>query len=283
MRSLLAGVAVLLTAVAFAAQDPAARAPAQAAAKGRLLAVGGGGTTDAIVARAIELAGGVEKRMLIVPQASGAEDAGKGSLEFWREHGMKNVAVLELGDRDDALAAIRAADFVWMPGGDQSRLMKALQDADLVTAIRERYLTGALVGGTSAGAAVLSAAMIVGGDTADLKSVRAGGTLTAEGLGLWPEAVVDQHFAQRQRFNRLFACVLDLPQLVGVGIDEKTAVIRHPDGACEVVGDSLVTVVDARRATRRPAGTGELHSADGLSLSVLRAGDRFSLAPPDQR
>jgi cyanophycinase len=130
---------------------------------------------------------------------------------------------------------------------------------------------------------VLSKAMIVGGDTADLKSVRAGGTLIAEGLGLWPDAVVDQHFVQRQRFNRLFACVIDRPELVGVGIDEKTAVILHPDGACEVVGDSVVTVVDARHAKRRPTKAGELHSADGLSLSVLRAGDRFSLALPDQR
>ena len=75
MRSLFAGVALLLTAAAFAAQDQPARGPAQAA-KGRLVAVGGGGTTDAIVARTIELAGGFEKRMLIVPQASGAEDAG---------------------------------------------------------------------------------------------------------------------------------------------------------------------------------------------------------------
>ncbi len=281
MRSLLAGVALLLTAVAFAAQDRPARGPAQAS-KGRLLAVGGGGTTDEIVARAIELAGGPEKRMLIVPQASGAEDAGAGSLEFWQKH-VKDVRILELGDREKALAAIREADFVWMPGGDQSRLMKALLDADLVAAIRERYHAGALVGGTSAGAAVLSSTMIVGGETADLKSVRGAGTLTAEGLGLWPGAVVDQHFVQRQRFNRLLSCVLDLPQLVGVGVDEKTAVILHPDGACEVLGDGVVVVVDARRATRRPAKAGELHSADGLTLSVLRAGDRFSLALPDQR
>jgi len=282
MRSLLAGVALLLTAVAFAAQDHPARGPAQAS-KGRLLAVGGGGTTDAVCKRAIELCGGPEKRMLIVPQASGAEDAGAGSVEFWKEHGAKDVRVLELGDREKALAAIREADFVWMPGGDQSRLMKALLDADLVTAIRERFHAGALVGGTSAGAAVLSSVMIVGGDTADLKSVRGAGTLTTAGLGLWPDAVVDQHFVQRQRFNRLLSCVLDLPQLVGVGIDEKTAVIVHPDGACEVLGDGSVIVVDPRGAQQRSAKAGELHSADGLTLSVLRNGDRFSLSLPDQR
>lgn len=282
MRSLLAGVALLLTAVAFAAQDRPAREPTQAS-KGRLVAVGGGGTTDAIVARAIELAGGPGKRMLIVPQASGAEDAGAGSVEFWQKHGARDVRVLELGDREKALTAIREADFVWMPGGDQSRLMKALLDADLVPAIRERFQAGAVVGGTSAGAAVLSSVMIVGGDTADLKSVRGAGTLTTEGLGLWPGAVVDQHFVQRQRFNRLLSCVLDLPQLVGVGIDEKTAVILHPDGACEVVGDGSVVIVDPRRAQRRPAKSGELHSADGVALSVLRNGDRFSLALPDQR
>lgn len=245
-----------------------------------MLAVGGGGTTDAIVARAIELAGGKTARMLIVPQASGQPDAGSKSVEFWGKAGVADVQVLDLRDRKKAVKAIESADFVWMPGGDQNRLMKALLEADMLDAIRARYRSGALVGGTSAGAAVLSATMIVGGESADLESVRAAGTAVTEGIGLWAGALVDQHFLKRQRFNRLLAGVLDHPDLVGVGIDERTGVVVHPDGSCEVLGEGGVIVIDARAANRRPAHKDARHSADDLRLAVYRDGDRFKLLGP---
>jgi len=282
MRPILAAVLLLLVPIAFAA--PSRSVDAQSTtAKGRLLAVGGGGTTDAIVARALELAGGPKARMLIVPQASGAEDAGSKSAEFWREKGAQNVQVLDLADGAKAKAAIAEADFVWMPGGDQNRLMSALREAGVIDAIRDRYRAGALVGGTSAGAAVLSRVMIVGGDTADLTSVRAAGTETAEGLGLWGEALVDQHFLKRQRFNRLMSAVLDHPELVGLGVDERTGVVLHPDGGCEVVGEGCVLVLDARTAARKSVAKGEGHSASGLALAIHRDGDRFTFSQPKTR
>jgi cyanophycinase len=270
----------------FAIGSAAQHEPAQSAAGsqvGRILAVGGGGTTDAVVARALELAGGPKARILIVPQASGADDAGAKSVVFWREKGALDVQVLALEDHAAALKAIAAADFLWMPGGDQNRLMKALLDEDVLDAIRARYQSGALVGGTSAGAAVLSATMIIGGDRADLESVRSGGTEVAEGLGLWAGVIVDQHFLKRQRFNRLLAGVLDHPELVGIGIDERTGVVVHPDGSCEVVGDGGVLVIDARGANRRSTAPSTVHSADGMKLAIHRAGDTFTLAVPEQR
>jgi cyanophycinase len=273
MRTLLA-LCLVLPGLPSLPPSPAEPAPKP----GALVAVGGGGTTDLVVQRALELAGGPDARMLVVPNASGAPDAGAGSAEFWREKGARDVRVLDLSDAARARAEIAAAEFVWMPGGDQNRLMGALRDAGLLDAVRERWRAGAVVGGTSAGAAVLSATMIVGGDSADLESVRSGGTALADGLGLWEGALVDQHFLKRQRFNRLLAAVLDRPDLVGIGIDERTAVVVHPDGACEVVGDGGVLVVDARPATKSPASKGETHSSSGLTLSVHRAGDRFSLA-----
>jgi cyanophycinase len=260
--------------------------PAQdsGAPRGVLLAVGGGGTSDALVARALELAGGPEARMLIVPQAS-SEPAASGvrSTEFWKEKGAKDVRVLDLGDPAAARAEIEAARFIWMPGGDQKRLMAALSEAGLVEAVRARYRAGALVGGTSAGAAVLSGAMILGGDEADLTAVRLGGTKIGAGLGLWDGAVVDQHFLKRQRFNRLLAAVLDQPGLVGVGIDERTGVVLHADGACEVVGDGAVLVLDARAAERRTPDENGLHSASGVTLSLHRHGERFTLAERAKR
>jgi len=282
MHPTLAAILLILVPLTPVAGDRPSEAPTQAA-KGRLLAVGGGGTTDAIVARALELAGGPKSRMLIVPQASGSEDAGAKSVEFWREKGALDVQVLDLTDRSKAKTAIAEADFLWMPGGDQNRLMSALLEAGVVDAIRDRYRAGALVGGTSAGAAVLSKVMIVGGDTADLTSVRAAGTETAEGLGLWDGALVDQHFLKRQRFNRLMSAVLDHPELVGLGVDEKTGVVLHPDGACEVVGDGSVLVIDARGATRKSVAKGEGHSASGLALAIHRGGDKFALTRPEKR
>ncbi|MBM4061852.1 MAG: cyanophycinase [Planctomycetes bacterium] len=276
MRSLL--LLALAIPALLALQEPQAE-PAPATTRGRLLAVGGGGTSDTIVARALELAGGAGARMLVVAQASNKTDAGESSAAFWREKGAREVHVLDLADRDRALAEIAKAEFLWMPGGDQNRLVEALRAADVLAAIRARHEAGALVGGTSAGAAVLSAAMIVGGDTAGLEAVRAGGTKLAQGLGLWRDAIVDQHFLKRQRFHRLLAAVLDRPELVGIGIDERTAVVLHPDGTCEVVGDGGVLVVDARAARRSPARDGEVHSASGIALAVHRPGDRFPLRP----
>lgn len=282
MSTPIVALALTLLTGSLVPQGPTPTGP-EPAPKGRLLAVGGGGTTDAIAARAIELAGGPKARMLIVPQASDAADAGVKSVEFWREKGFLDVRILDLKDRAAAKSAIGEADFLWMPGGDQSRLMPALTEAGVLDAIRARYHDGALVGGTSAGAAVLSAAMIIGGDRADLTNVRAGGTEMGVGLGLWEGVIVDQHFLKRQRFNRLLAGVLDHPELVGLGIDERTGVVLHPDGSCEVVGDGGVLVIDARRANRRPTAKAEVHSADTMALAIHRAGERFTLVQPETR
>jgi cyanophycinase len=99
-----------------------------------------------------------------------------------------------------------------------------------------------------------------------------------DGLGFWPQAIVDQHFVKRQRFTRLLACVLDHPDLVGVGIDEKTAVIVD-GGKCEVMGESTVLVLDARAAQKRASKAGETLSASGLQLNVLHQGDKFEIKP----
>jgi cyanophycinase len=177
-------------------------------------------------------------------------------------------------DRAAARAALEAATLIWMPGGDQNRFMKAIAGTGLDDVIRARYEAGAIVGGTSAGAAVLSDAMITG--DADLKSLTAGKTVLAKGLGLWRDAIVDQHFLQRQRGNRLISAVLDHSALVGVGIDEGTAVIVR-GAAFTVVGRSSVVVVDARQATIANAAPGELVAGTGVKLSVLTQGMSYSL------
>jgi cyanophycinase len=95
-------------------------------------------------------------------------------------------------------------------------------------------------------------------------------------LGIWPEVLIDQHFLARQRDNRLISAVLDRPTLVGVGIDEGTAVIVK-DGEFEVVGKSSVVVIDARKAKVDKADPKTLATGRDLRVSILKAGQKYSL------
>ncbi len=250
------------------------------AARGHLVLVGGGGTTDAIRARALELAGGKSAKIVVLPHASGRDDRGESAAEMWREDGA--AAVVNVGDTsaERALEALAAADLVWISGGAQDRFMETWRDTPVPQAIRDAYARGAVVGGTSAGAALMSSAMMTG--EADLEAVHAERTELVGGLALWPEVIVDQHFVRRQRQNRLLSAVLDRPELVGVGIDERTAVIVSAGGRrFEVVGDSNVIVIDARKASVDETKPGEPLAARGLTLHVLRTGMTMELAPQE--
>ena len=248
--------------------------PVAAAADGALVAVGGGDTNEAIVARTLELAGGRNAVVVVLPQSSALPDAGDSSVETWKKAGARDVRKVSFDDRDAARRAIESATLIWMPGGDQNRFMSAIARTGLDDLIRARHAAGVTIGGTSAGAAILSRVMLTG--DADLKSVDAGSTVTAPGLGLWSDVIVDQHFLKRQRESRLISVVIDHPTLVGVGIDESTAVVVH-DGSFDVIGKSSVVVVDPRGAkVETPSDTGHVAARD-LKVSVLHAGMSYSL------
>ena len=244
-------------------------AAAQPAPKGHLVAVGGGGVPDSILKRAIELAGGPSAPIVIFPQASELADTGDVSVEMWKKAGATSVRWLPLADAAAARQAVESAAFVWFPGGDQVRLMKAFEGTGVPEVIARRYREGAVVGGTSAGAAVLSSIMLTG--DADLQSITVGATKFAPGLGLWPEAIVDQHHLKRQRQSRLISLVLEHPSLVGVGIDERTAAIVS-GSRFEVIGESTVLVIDARRAKVEPRPSGGHSAARDITLHVLTSG-----------
>jgi cyanophycinase len=173
---------------------------------------------------------------------------------------------------------------VWFAGGDQSRLMAAIGGTPVETAIHQRYRDGAAIGGTSAGAAVMSTMMItgnerrLGGDRPPRDSSEAYLTIdrnnivTARGFGLLPRTIVDQHFVRRKRHNRLMSLVLENPDMLGVGIDEATALQVNPDGRWTVVGTSVVVVYDARGAGITPSG---VLGASGLRLHVLSPGSVY--------
>ncbi len=240
---------------------------------GALVVVGGGGIGPEIVGRTLELSGGKKAIVAVLPQSSAEPDAGDSSVKMWLEAGAKEAAKIAF-DNPEAAAVLRRATLIWIPGGDQNRFMKAIEGTGLADVIRERHRAGVTVGGTSAGAAVLAEAMFTG--DADLKSITAGATVIAKGLGVWPEVLIDQHFLKRQRDNRLISAVLDRPALVGVGIDEATAVVVK-GSTFEVIGRSSVVVIDARKAQVDKPAPGTLASGRGLTLAVLRAGQTYSL------
>lgn len=243
VRFLVITLSVAALALPARAGDPNHDTP-----RGRLVIVGGGGSTDPIRHRALELAGGArDAHVLLVPHASGdPQTAGEAMLNRWKDDGVEHLAVLDLSEVNRAVEAIRDADLIWMRGGSQTRLMDALGRPAIAQAFRQRYHEGAIIGGTSAGAAVMSRLMIAGYTSYRDRTVR-----TADGLGLWPEVVVDQHFLRRNRIDRLKSVVREHPALLGVGIDESTGVIVR-GREFEVIGISDVVVFDARQ---QPAET----------------------------
>lgn len=207
--------------------------------KGRLVVVGGGSMPDEVWRKMVDLAGGKGAVAVVLPYASELPKAGQSDVKRLEDLGVARASIPPLDDPKALVEAIRKADLVWMPGGDQSRLMRALGKAEGAgEAIRERFRAGAVVGGTSAGAAVMSKTMIAGGSGERVE--------IGDGLALWPEAVVDQHFLKRNRQDRLRVAIGKHPGLVGVGIDESTAVLVGPAG-CEVLGRSKVVLMDGRK------------------------------------
>jgi cyanophycinase len=239
---------------------------------GHLIIVGGGPMPPNIAEKALLLAGGKGARIVIIPQASAwVGRAGARSLAMWQKAGARRATVLDLNNRDTALAALKKADLIWMPGGSQARLMQALQERGLADAIRERFRQGATVGGTSAGAAVMSQIMLMGAPR--VRGVAAAVELA--GLGLWPEVIVDQHYLRRHRYPRLLSAVLHHPDKPGIGIDESTAVVVY-GRRFEVIGTSKVMVLDARRVAKvliQRVGAG----ADKVAIYTLKAGMKFDL------
>ena len=244
---------------------------------GPLVIVGGGGTPDSVGRHFVKLSGGRQARIAVLPQASSRPDRGASSVKMFQSLGSQSF-IVNLEDLRSARERIGSATAIWFPGGSQSALYKALDTAGLVAVIRRRHAQGLVVGGTSAGAAVMSAVMI--SRSPETQTLRSGNTPSASGLGLVPKLIIDQHFVRRRRMNRLVGIVLDQPGRIGVGIGEATAIVVS-EGRFRVLGRNSVIVVDPREArVDRPAVKG-LQSATGLQLHVLKAGQEFRFQKED--
>ena len=236
-----------------------------------------------ILARFVEASGGAAADIVVIPTASRLHETGPRYETLFRELGAARVSVMDFDTRRDCqepnrLSRLEEASGIFFTGGNQLRLTTLLGGTPVATVIRRRNASGATVGGTSAGASILSEHMIAFGDEGS--SVISGSVRLAPGLGLTNRFVIDQHFRQRDRLGRLITALAYNPFSVGIGLDEDTAVFIGPDETLEVEGSGGVTIVDAKETTfssMDSVSEGQPVCMLGLKVHVLVAGATFNL------
>ncbi len=255
---------------------------------GHLALLGGGERPSYVMDRIAQLAGGRSARVLVIPAASARPAEASATLQTELERagvGIVEEFALERATLDswENLERVRQASGVFFAGGDQAKLATLLRGSQLLEEIRDLYLRGGVVAGTSAGATVFGNLMILGGATANadpdraIREIRAGAVATAPGLDLLPSTIVDQHFLKRRRHNRLLTALLENPELLAVGIDEGAAVLVGPPSRLEVLGEGLVAIYDLSWGSPVETDRAGNLSANGLSLHLLRSGQTFDL------
>ena len=254
--------------------------------RGWLVPIGGAENKEndpRILKRFLRISDGSDARIVVIPTASQLSDTGPRYERIFWDLGARHVTVMDFDTRRDCqepgrLRQIEDATGIFFTGGNQLRLTTLLGGTPVARLIRARNAHGVTVGGTSAGASILSEHMIAFGD--DGSSVISGSVQLAPGLGLTNRFIIDQHFRQRDRLGRLITALAYNPFAIGIGLDEDTAAFIGADELLEVEGSGGVTLVDASDATYSSiaeAGDGKPVCMLGLRLHVLVAGATFNL------
>jgi cyanophycinase len=240
----------------------------------------GGAAGSAVLRRFVQLAGGRGADIVVIATASRSPSAVEAEhVELFRELGAGSVRALRVSTRCEANSVdpglLESATGVYFTGGDQLRITTVIGGTRTDSVLQALVQEGRIVlAGTSAGAAMMSGTMIVGGDG---PGVTTASVRTGPGLEFLPGVLIDMHFAERGRLNRLLSAVALYPHELGVGIDEDTAILADGD-VLEVLGSGSVTIIDAGTATdiRVPAD-GPI-ALVGARIHVLPAGCRFELS-----
>jgi cyanophycinase len=258
----------------------------QKQARGQLVIIGGAEDKEGdckVLREFVRSAGGTKARIVVMTAATELpREVGEDYIRVFERLGVEEVRIVDTVTREDAssssaLEAIEKATGVFFTGGDQSRITSIIKDTPLYDAIHKRYAEGIVVGGTSAGAAMMPDVMIVEGDSETTPRVDI--VDMGAGMGFLPGIVVDQHFLQRGRLGRLLSALAQQPAVLGFGIDENTAVVVS-DNKFEVVGEGAVTVVDVSEITYtniRGLLKDEPLAICGAKLHILPNGYRFDL------
>lgn len=236
-----------------------------------------------VLRRFVRLAGGRRSRIVIIPTASSFQDeVVEAYTEVFTRLGAQHISVVNPEDRQEAhdpqaTGLIDQATGIFMSGGSQLKLSQRLPGTPLGDAIHRAHDRGAVVGGTSAGASIMSQFMISMGDEGITPRQR--NSQLSAGLGLIEGVIIDQHFGQRARYGRLMSMVAGSPHLIGIGIDEDTAIEVVDRSTFTVHGRGAVFVLDCRAAASDApeARRGAPMMVSGAVVHSLPAGATFDL------
>jgi cyanophycinase len=263
---------------------PAESGPDGIVIAGPVMAIGGAEDKlrDKLILSAfVNLAGGPDARIAIVPTASSIEEAGERYKALFLGMGAESADVLYLPDRaaaasPDVAEILDDVTGIFLTGGNQMRLASIVAGTPLARKVKQRNKQGVVVAGTSAGASILSSHMVAYGASGPSPRMRM--VQMTAGFDLVPGVVIDQHFRQRDRIGRLLALVAGSPGLLGIGVDEDTAAL-FTGHTMEVLGRNSVTIVDGTNIEsdiHRVKGHGAI-TVSGAILHVLSAGNRFDM------
>ncbi len=273
---------------------PVASSPTRRVNQGPVMPIGGsedkdGDGGEAILTRFLDLAGGKRARIVVVPTASEVpEEMGQEYIDVFSRLGAKSVEVLEIRERTDAnsdaaVELLQGASGIFITGGAQARLVALMAGTLSMECIRLRNAEGVVVAGTSAGASIVASHLMSGGTglagDSGSAAARKGMVELVAGFALLQDIIIDQHFSQRGRIGRLLSVYAANPGLLGIGLDEDTAVVIDREGMLEVLGSGMVTIVDGRNAVSDyyEREIGEVLTVVDSHLFVLGPGRRFDL------
>jgi cyanophycinase len=254
--------------------------------RGWIIPIGGAENKEndrRILERFVRVSGGSDADIVVIPTASRMHETGQRYEQVFRDIGAHRVTVMDFDTRRDCqesgrLQRIGEATGIFFTGGNQLRLTTLLGGTPVAKVIRARNAAGVTVGGTSAGASILSEHMIASGDEGS--AMIAGSVRLAPGLGLTNRFIIDQHFRQRDRLGRLLTALAYNPFAIGIGLDEDTAAFIGPDETLEVEGSGGVTVVDGSDVTYSSIDKvqdGQAVCMLGMRVHLLVAGATYNL------
>jgi cyanophycinase len=254
---------------------------------GNLLIIGGAEDKwgqSSVLKHAIEMCGGTEAKIIVLTTATQKpQEVGEEYRSVFTRLGVHSLDILNIDNRNDAnndsvVQRIGCAGGIFFTGGDQLRITSILGGTRTFRVLADLYSRGIPIIVTSAGASAMSSTMIVDGNG---NSAARKCTLgMSPGLGFLKQVIIDQHFEQRGRLGRLLVGVAQNPSILGIGIDEDTAIKVHSNASFEVVGTNCVTVIDGM--TIQKSNVSELNPEEMIALSnvtihVLPSGSGFDL------
>jgi cyanophycinase len=258
----------------------------QVKSTGKLFIIGGGDRTDSMMNELVDIAGiRANGYVYILPMASSTPD----SSILWAKEDFNTTGITKVYGYNflagvtppkSQLDSLQNAKLIYICGGDQSRFMSVVINSPIMDALHFAYKNGAVISGTSAGAAVMSKKMITGNQLkhkdsdAGFVTIESDNIEITQGLGFLTDVIIDQHFIKRQRLNRLIAAAIENPEVLCVGIDESTAIIVDGDNAT-VTGIHQVIVIKNTGGIKNVKDG--LLGTEGLKLSVYLPRQKFKI------